>query len=386
MKAKLFLSALGLLQLWLGFRVVKRLLLTAGGTRLPITSSSSLEERASLSIIIPVLNEYTRLAPCVKGLIAQGPEIAEILVVDGGSQDGTQELVRNLMLCDTRIRLLDASPIPPGWNGKTWGLAIGLQNMRSDASWILTLDADVRPEPLLTCSLLAHAWRTGLTAFSVATLQEIEGIGQGLLHPSLLTTLVYRFGIPGKPISRVNNVQANGQCFLIQRALLEACGGFEIAHNSLCEDVTIARALVAKGYTVGFYEANNLIRVRMYENWREMWKNWTRSLPMRDRFSGKTALLTHWLEVALIQALPLPLFCWLFFSRRSHRWLLLLNGIGTAMRLGVLFGTARAYHQRPWSYWLSPLCDLPVACKLGICTLQRRHTWRGRTLVHGEAN
>lgn len=383
MKTKVFLSALGLLQILLGFHVVKRLLSTAGGTRISTLSLTSPEEIASLSVVVPVLNEYARLVPCLEGLVAQGLEVAEILVVDGGSHDGTQELVRSWMQRDARIRLLDAHPIPPGWNGKTWGLVTGQSKARSDTSWLLTLDADVRPEPLLARSLLAHARKSGLAAFSVATLQEIEGAGQGLLHPALLTTLVYRFGMPGKAIARVHDVQANGQCFLVQRALLEACGGFEIAYNSLCEDVTIARTLVARGHAVGFFETNGLSRVRMYENWRETWKNWTRSLPMRDRFSGKTALLINWLEVALVQALPLPLFCWLLSSHRSYRWLLLLNGFGTAIRLGVLFGTARAYCWRPWSYWLSPLCDLPVAFKLGISTLQRRHTWRGRTLVSG---
>jgi hypothetical protein len=60
--------------------------------------------------------------------------------------------------------------------------------------WVLTLDADVCPAPLLASSLLAQAQKTGLAALSIATLQEIEGPGQGALHPSLLTTLVYRFG------------------------------------------------------------------------------------------------------------------------------------------------------------------------------------------------
>lgn len=383
MKIKPFLDILVLLQSWLGFRVVKRLLFTPGGLRLQKASMLSVDKTASLSILVPVLNEYARLTPCLEGLIAQGREVREILVVDGGSDDGTQELVRRLMLRDSRIRLLDASPIPDNWNGKAWGLSVGLQHVTPDACWVLTIDADVRPEPLLVRSLLAHAQKTGLAAFSVATQQEIGDSRQGLLHPALLTTLVYRFGIPGRAISRISEVQANGQCFLVQRSILEACGGFAAASHSLCEDVTLARTLVAHGHVVGFYETDDLVRVRMYENWREMWKNWTRSLPMRDHFSHKTILIS-WLEILLVQALPLPLFLWLVFSRR-HPWLLLLNGLGVAIRLGVLFGTARAYCVRPWSYWLSPLCDLPVAYKLGISIWQRHHTWRGRALVQGGA-
>ena len=156
------------------------------------------------------------------------------MVVDGGSDDGTQELARAYSQRDLRVRLVDASPIPENWNGKAWGLQVGLDFASPNARWILTIDADVRPRPLLTCAILVQAKRAGLAALSVATLQEIKGIGIGLLHPSLLTTLVYRLaGIPGRAIRRMSEVQANGQCFLFRRDVLETIGGFA-GHSSLC--------------------------------------------------------------------------------------------------------------------------------------------------------
>jgi dolichol-phosphate mannosyltransferase len=54
------------------------------------------------------------------------------------------------------------------------------------------------------------------------------------------------------------------------------------------------------------------------------------------------------------------------------------------IRLGVLCGTARAYVDRPWSYWLSPLCDLPAALRIIQSALTRRHTWRGRSYVRSK--
>lgn len=382
MNCKPFLYVLALLQTFLGLRVLARLVRTAGGQR--IEPVERFGEPASLAIIVPVLNEFERLVPCLEGLLAQGPEVSEMLIVDGGSSDGTQRLVAEYARRDPRLRLLDASPIPPDWNGKAWGLQSGLCALATPSPFVLTLDADVRPSPLLACSLLMQAWKTGVAAFSVATLQEIEGTGQGLLHPSLLTTLVYRFGIPGHRTQHTTQVQANGQCFLFQRAILEKCGGFGAVRDSLCEDVTLARVLTAAGYEVGFYEAGELISARMYENWRETWENWTRSLPLRDRFAGGQTL-TGWLEVTFIQSLPLPLFLALMLARSPYRWLTLINGIGVALRIGTLFGTARAYRRRPWSYWLSPLCDLPVAYKLGINAVRRRYTWRGRPIVRGGA-
>ncbi len=368
-------------QIFLGMRVILRLLRSAGGERLSAVDGLVIDEER-VSVIVPVLNERNRLASCLEGLIAQGSEVSEIVVVDGGSDDGTQQLVCTYIARDPRVRLVDASPIPANWNGKAWGLQSGLRAANPCSQWILTIDADVRPAALLTRVLLGRAKQSALPALSIATLQEIDSIGEGLVHPSLLTTLVYRFGIPGKVYRRVSEVQANGQCFLFRRDVLEDCGGFQVAHDSVCEDITIARTLVTKGYPVGFYEAGNLVHVKMYSDWLDAWRNWTRSLPMHDQFSGINTLL-GWLEVALVQALPLPLFLFLVTIHARRNWLFTLNGILIAMRIGVLFGTARAYHRRPWSYWLSPLCDLPVAIQLGRSALQRRHIWRGRFLVRG---
>jgi len=383
-----------LAQTLLAIRVIWRLVRTAGGERIepphycrsgidgPGIGVSNPCKGERVSVIVPVLNERERLLPCLEGLISQGAEVAEIVVVDGGSDDGTQQLVCAYAQRDPRVRLVDASPIPLTWNGKAWGLQVGLCAASPESDWFLTVDADVRPSTLLTIALLGQAKRARLSALSVAILQEIEGIGEGLVHPSLLTTLVYRFGMPGKIIPRVSEVQANGQCFLFRRDALEACGGFDGTCHSVCEDITIARTLVAAGYPIGFYEAGDLVSVRMYANWRDIWRNWTRSLPMHDRFSGINTLF-GWLEVALVQGLPLPLMLFLLTARIRHSWLMMLNSILLAMRIGVLFGTARAYQRRPWSYWLSPLCDLPVAVKLARSAVQRRHVWRGRVLIRG---
>ena len=151
---------------------------------------------------------------------------------------------------------------------------------------ILTVDADVRAAPDLVRSLLSHAIGTEVAATSIATTQRLSGVAEGIVHPALLTTLVYRFGIPGHTTRRVAAVQANGQCALYRREPLEQSGGFAAARASVCEDVTIARALATNGYAVGFHESDGLASVEMYSSWSDAWRNWTRSLPLRDQYAG----------------------------------------------------------------------------------------------------
>jgi dolichol-phosphate mannosyltransferase len=369
-------TLLALIQAAAGLRIAWRLARTARGER--IATSEAPLPGEQVTILVPVLNEADRLGPCLAGLTAQPSEVAEILVVDGGSTDGTEDLVSTFVARDGRVRLVEASPIPGGWNGKVHGLHAGLDRADPNSAWILTIDADVRPAPALVRSLLAHALRTGVAAVSIATMQRLSGEAEGIVHPALLATLVYRFGIPGQATREVSAVQANGQCALYRREDLERSGGFAVARASLCEDVTVARAMVSNSYAVGFHESDHLASVEMYASWRDAWRNWTRSLPLRDRYSGHAG----WVgltEVTLAQALPLPLLMWRVTSR--SRIALAINSALVLMRLGVLAGTTRAYAWRPWSYWLSPLVDLPVAVQLWRNALKRRHVWRGRVLV-----
>jgi dolichol-phosphate mannosyltransferase len=367
-------SALALAQVVLGLRVVWRLLRTGGQEPIrAVSSSRQAFEPGSVAIIVPVLDEVTRVAACLDGILAQGPEVGEVLVVDGGSSDGTRDLVREFMLRDPRVRLIAAGPAPDGWNGKVWGLHAGEAALSAGASWVLILDADVRPAPTLSRSLVAHAHARSVRLLSVATAQRLSGPTEGLLHPALLATLVYRFGRPGGEGRTPEAAMANGQCLLIRRDLLSDLGGFQTVRKSLCEDITLARLAARGGDAVGFYEADSLVEVTMYTDWRAAWRNWPRSLTTRDALFG----LGGWiglLEVLLVQALPLGLVVSRWPTGPSR----VINRALLALRVGMLFGIARAYPERPLTYWLSPLFDLPVAVALLRSALRRRHTWRGR--------
>ena len=178
-----------LAQAILAIRVFARFLNTRQGDRI-VRSETACPGCGQVTVLVPVLNEVPRLGLCLEGLIAQGHEVAEILVIDGGSSDGTQALVARYTDRDRRVRLIDASPVPDGVNGKAHGLQVGLEHRADTTRWVLTIDADVRPEPLLVRSLLKYATEEGLLALSAATLQRVSGPAEAMLHASMLTTLV----------------------------------------------------------------------------------------------------------------------------------------------------------------------------------------------------
>ncbi len=360
-----------------GVRAALRMLVTAGGAPL---ARAAQRGPGSVAAIVPVLNEEGRVGASLDSLMLCGAELGEIVVVDGGSTDGTRAVVEAAAARDARVRFVDAAPTPAGWNGKAWNLQTGL--LASTAPWAASVDADVRVGPGLLGDAVARAEADGLAALSVATRQELPDMGAALLHPALLTTLVYRAGLPNVATCDPARVQANGQVFVGRRVVLVRWDVFRGARSSRCEDVTIARMLASNGEHVGFFEGDAV--VRMHDSWRNCAANWPRSLTLRDRFVAPARLALALAELLCAQALPLPTLIVLLALGDRVPFARVAIGMAfalVAMRLGVLAGTRRAYVRPSIAYWLSPLADLPAVVLLIASALRRTHVWRGRVLV-----
>lgn len=360
-----------------GARAALRMLATAGGTALAPAPAPA---AGTICAIVPVLDEEARVGAALAALSACGPEVGEIVVVDGGSVDGTRDVVAAATARDARVRFTSAPPAPAGWNGKAWNLDVGLR--ATSAPWLATVDADVRAGKTLLGDAVARASADGLASLSVATRQELADAGAALLHPAFLTTLVYRAGLPNVATGDPARVQANGQVFVARRDALMRADAFRASRASRCEDVTTARVLAASGERVGFYEGDAV--VRMHDSWRDCAANWPRSLTLRDTFVSRAHVAFALAELALAQALPLPTLIALLvlgdrvpFGRTATAVAFAL----ALMRLGVLAGTRRAYVRPSPFYWLSPLADVPAVLLLARSALRRTHVWRGRVLV-----
>lgn len=96
---------LGLLQTILAARVFFRLSKTS---QCRLVETSDQPSSARITILLPVLNEATRIANCLEALIAQPEEVAEILVIDGRSTDATRAIAEFYHRRDDRVRWIDA--------------------------------------------------------------------------------------------------------------------------------------------------------------------------------------------------------------------------------------------------------------------------------------
>lgn len=175
---------------------------------------------ASLSIVVPTLNEAGHIAATLHALAPLRERGAEVIVVDGGSSDGTTEIA--LALAD---RLIEAP------RGRARQLNAGAAAARGDV--LLFLHADtVLPEHadrLIADGIDSGAWRWGRF--------DVRIDGRHMLLPVIAAAMNWR--------SQITGIATGDQAMFAARDAFEAAGGFpDIA---LMEDIELSRRLKRLG-------------------------------------------------------------------------------------------------------------------------------------------
>jgi dolichol-phosphate mannosyltransferase len=334
-----------------------------------------------VSVLLPTYNEVQRLQPCLEGLMRQGASVSEILVIDGNSSDGTIGLVDGARARDARVRRVQEPPLPNGWIGKVWALQQGLEQTAGE--WVLNVDADIEPAPGMVAAALKAAEELDLAVVSFSPCFAGQTAAEQWVQAALLVTLVYRGGgVPASGMVPAHRTMANGQCFLARRDVLLRHGGYAPARASFSDDVTLARYLARRGVRVGFLDGSRMFRVRSYSSLGEMWREWGRSIDLRDATST-LRLMADVLFLILVQGTPLfvlvTLLRWGLGSSAWIAWGLVVANVPlVAIRLAIMGALRPAYAAAHPTYWLSPLADPLAIARIALSSFGGLKTWRGR--------
>ena len=104
-----------------------------------MTGHASESSEVAVTVVAPMRDEAAAIGALIEHLQAQTVQPAEIVLVDGGSTDGTPALARELVGDDPRFRVLDAGPATPG-RGRNVGITA------ASNEWVALIDVGVRPE------------------------------------------------------------------------------------------------------------------------------------------------------------------------------------------------------------------------------------------------
>ncbi len=320
-----------------------------------------------VAVIIPARDEADVIGPSIQSLLQQNyPGLLQIFVVDDHSTDETATVAKIACGHSQQVTLSYSTPLPPGWTGKMWALAQGVEKAAEfSPEYFLFTDADIVHAQGGVTSLVAMAQANRLDLVSMMVKLRCESFAERALIPAF----VYFFFMLYPP-EWVNDsgkkrvAAAAGGDILVRTEALARMGGIGAIRGELIDDCALARQIKRNG-SIWMGLSNDTQSIRRYHGFREIGRMISRSAfyqlrhsfwlligtllaigitfvvpPMMLAFGGWTAILggLAWLLMTL-SFLPM-----VRFYQRSGVWAL-------SLPLVALFYAGATLHSAV-QYWM----------------------------------
>jgi glycosyltransferase involved in cell wall biosynthesis len=333
-----------------------------------------------VSVIVPARNEEASVKACLESLVGQEGVDFELIVVDDGSTDRTRDVAQSF----SRVDVIEARLLPPGWSGKSNAMFSGAQ--QACGQWLLFTDADTVHKPGSLARSLDEAKRFGVALLSYSPEQEVRGFWAKAVMAVIFGELAcaYRPKEVCDPSKSV--AAANGQYLLIRRGTyLELAERAEV-HASLLEDVAVAKAVKQSGDRIRFRLAADAVRTRMYRNFAELRDGWTKNLALLFLAPGRLAVQRLFEFIAIVGGGAATA---VFFGRGQILPAILAAAVAGGVYSSFLGRVRKAHFD--WGASLAALFGLPLFSWL-LLRSRRAHlrgkvVWKGRTYgkIHGSS-
>ena len=345
-----------------------------------------------VSVILPARNEGVHIADCVRAVLATNWPNLELIVVDDHSEDDTARLAIDAADGDVRFTLVRPAALADGWFGKQWACQAGQE--QATGALLLFIDADTRHAPDLVTRMVRMRESRRVELLSVAGKQLTGTIWERAVQPAVFAMILTRYGSAEamEQATRACDVIANGQCFLLSRAVYDAIGGHRAVRDFVAEDLMIAQTVWSHGHRVSLALGVGQFRVRMYHGLAELVEGWGKNVYAGGRFAMRGGALGRVVYPLVLLTFPLillmPLFTVLLAMPAAIDGSPLARfAVGWAIAAGAgVFATfAVANRSNRDSAWRALLAPLGAAILLWICASAigrgRRVRWKGRAYV-----
>lgn len=165
-------------------------------------------ESPAVAVIIPVLNEAALIAAKLADIRRTDypQERLDVWVVDGGSSDGTAEVVERAIAAGQRLHLLRPSDV----SSRADQIARALEQVREEV--VIVTDADAVLEPSCVRELVAALGRDPRTAVVGATVRPASALLEERVHWWLINHLWW---LEGEALSAS---LVSGVCYAVRRS------------------------------------------------------------------------------------------------------------------------------------------------------------------------
>jgi len=236
------------------------------------TPTSNVPDQPLVSIILPVRNQAGTLCECLESLTHLDYQNREILVIEGGSTDGTREILQKYQ---GKVRLVDEEPLPSGWVGKNWACHLGYQ--KAQGGHLLFTDGDsVHSHDSLTRAV-DYLQSSKVDLFSIAPHPILKSFWEKVLQPPIFLLIMLFVGGKWVNDDKRSNALGNGQYMLFRREAYEKIGGHKAVRDKIIEDYSLARLLKRAKMKLRVVNAPDAVGVRMYTSLGEIWRGWRKN-------------------------------------------------------------------------------------------------------------
>jgi len=187
-------------------------------------------EPGSIAAVVPVRNEATTVGLLVGALLRQTVSLDSVVVVDAGSDDGTDRVLASLAVEDPRLVVVDAGPT---WPGEARNLGIRV----ADADRVLLVDAGMSADESLVAELV------GAVEGAELVLGSRRIAGGGVWRAAATMTVVRPRILADERWARFELTPC-----LVERSTWEEVGGFPDWRAG--EDIEFVRRVEASGSSV----------------------------------------------------------------------------------------------------------------------------------------
>jgi glycosyltransferase involved in cell wall biosynthesis len=184
------------------------------------------------SIIIPTLNEEKNLPKLLKDLQKQTFSQFDVWVIDGKSDDKTQEIAQKYVENDPRFHLFVS-------NRRNVGHQRNFGSQKSTGEYVIFFDADNRLPDHYLAEIHKQCVKKEIFAFTTWAQPDTENSQDKIIMNML--NMVIEVG------AKVGAPSALGACIGCRRSVFEIVGGFDPS-ISFMEDMDLIQRIVKKGY------------------------------------------------------------------------------------------------------------------------------------------
>lgn len=259
-----------------------------------------------VSVLIPARNEELNIENILESLLNQNYPNYEVIVLNDHSEDNTGKIIADIKEKYPRLKVLNGKTLPEGWTGKCYACTQLYEESKGE--FILYTDADTTHKPESLRKSVTIALNRDADMLTIFPEMTMKSFAEKIMMPMLWFTIMLL--LPFYFIDKKGFVKFSvgiGPFMMFRRAAYEKIGGHYSVKNAIVEDVWLARKIKEHNLKLIVEDGQEMLSVRMYRNFGEIWRGFSKNIYAGFQFSTFTLFSVNFIYILLF-FLPFLLF------------------------------------------------------------------------------